>query len=594
MSGARSEMSALDEAILGALLARGWRPVGGVEPLRARVAEPLVDAAVGSRGALRRWVAEGRLDPWWASEALAAHFGLKAVTRSESVSATQTPILAALPRSTRESLIALEAIPLRWEAGSLELAIDNPLDDAVLARIGVLLGGNLVPVVAPVDWIRAAWRRVAECAANRVSPEAASFDRGLPDRESDGGPSGISGAVYEDAPVRPTAAPIGMHPSVNPPAAVSIETVVDTLFEEAIGSRASDIHLEPSETRIRVRHRIDGVLREAGEVAADRAAAVVARTKLLAGMSIVERRRPQDGRFRWRSREGLRDFRVSSVPTIRGESVVIRVLDAASHRDEERDRLSGIFPGETRERWERLIQSHDGLVLITGPTGSGKSATLHASLSRLAESGRKVITIEDPVERELPRVVQVGVRADLGLGFPQALRAVLRQSPEAIAVGEVRDRETARSCLNAALTGHLVFSTLHTADAVGAIVRLRDLGVSSSLLASALRGVVAQRLVRRVCRSCVRSSPVGRENGSCADCRGTGYSGRLAVVELMVVDDTLRALIRRDSGADALRAAAVAAGMRTLAQEAQARMRIGQTTPDELYRVLGSAHSSHP
>jgi type II secretory ATPase GspE/PulE/Tfp pilus assembly ATPase PilB-like protein len=234
-----------------------------------------------------------------------------------------------------------------------------------------------------------------------------------------------------------------------------------------------------------------------------------------------------------------------------------------------------------------LIHATGGLVLVTGPTGSGKSSTLHASLSRLAQTGRKVITIEDPVERELPRVVQVGVRADLGLGFPEALRAVLRQSPEVIAVGEVRDRETARSCLNASLTGHLVFSTVHTADAVGAIVRLRDLGLPPSLLASALRGVVAQRLVRRVCRSCADAPTTVFAAESCAACCGTGFSGRVAVVELLVVDDALRALIRRDAGADALRTAARAAGMRTLAEDGRARVQDGLTTADELSRVLG-------
>jgi type II secretory ATPase GspE/PulE/Tfp pilus assembly ATPase PilB-like protein len=198
-----------------------------------------------------------------------------------------------------------------------------------------------------------------------------------------------------------------------------------------------------------------------------------------------------------------------------------------------------------------------------------------------------VITIEDPVERELPGVVQVGVRADLGLGFPEALRAVLRQSPDVIAVGEVRDRETARSCLNASLTGHLVFSTVHTADAVGAVVRLRDLGLKPSLLASALRGVVAQRLVRRVCRSCAGAPKASSAAESCVVCRGSGFSGRVAVVELLVVDDALRALIRRDAGADVLRTAVRAAGMRTLAEDGRARVRDGLTTSDELSRVLG-------
>lgn len=584
-------MSEADECVLAALLSRGWRPSGGVEALRADASRASSEASVAGGGALRRWVAEGKVDPWWAAEALAAHFGLKVVARGELASPEQARVVAALSWRARGSLIDARVFPLRWMAGSLELAVENPLDDAALARIGAVLDASVVPVVAPAEWIGAAWNWFAELSDSQSEPDTARPEHGLRGQEQSVDAERWEGAVHEDAPIRPPETPSARETSVNPASPVSIESVVDTLFEDAIGSRASDIHLEPSETRIRVRHRIDGILRDAGEVSADHAAAVVARTKLLAGMSIMERRLPQDGRFRWGSRRGMRDFRVSSVPTIRGESVVIRVLEAASEPNDAPTRLAEVFAGEAGARWERLIQSHDGLLLITGPTGSGKSSTLHASLSRLADSGRKVITIEDPVERELPRVVQVGVRAELGLGFPQALRAVLRQSPEVIAVGEVRDRETARGCLNAALTGHLVFSTLHTADAAGAIVRLRDLGVGPSLLASALRGVVAQRLVRRVCATCARSPQTELSAAACTACRGTGYAGRVAVVELLRVDDAMRALIRRDAGADALRAAAGAAGMRTLAQDGRARVRAGLTTPDELYRILGSTYS---
>ncbi len=580
-------MPEADDWILTALLSRGWQPVGGEGPLRVDAARASSEGSGAEGDALRRWVGEGKLDCWWATEALAVHFGLRRVKPGELLPPEHAPLVAVLSQAEHRALVASRVFPLRRVGDALEIAIENPLNEAVLTRIGDVLGAAVVPVLAPDEWIMEAWRTIdvgADGASGvgvaRAGSEA--WAREEIDRAEDG-----AAEVREDAPIRSIRAPIARQSPVNLPAPVSIATVVDTLFEEAIGSRASDIHLEPSETRIRVRHRIDGVLREAGEVHSDHAAAVMARTKLLAGMSIVERRLPQDGRFRWTSRKGTRAFRVSSVPTIRGESVVIRILDDGSGAEGAADPLANVFSGDARERWERLIQSHDGLVLVTGPTGSGKSSTLHASLSQLARAGRKVITIEDPVERELPRVVQVGIRAELGLGFPEALRAVLRQSPEVIAVGEVRDRETARSCLNASLTGHLVFSTLHTADAVGAIVRLRDLGLTPSLLASALRGVVAQRLVRRVCRSCAGLPRAGIAEERCAVCRGTGFSGRVAVVELLVVDDALRAVIRRDAGADALRTAARAAGMRSLAEDGRARTQAGLTTLDELSRVLG-------
>jgi general secretion pathway protein E/type IV pilus assembly protein PilB len=580
-------MPEADEWILSALLARGWRPSGGVDLLRAEAARLRPNGAPPEGDALRCWVAEGKVDPWWAAEALAAHFGLKRVKPGEDVPTEHVPIVAALTPLERRTLIASRVFPLRRIVDALELAIENPLNEAILAEAGSVLGAAVVPVLAPDEWIGRAWQGV-DARADGASGEgvvrvgSAAWGRG----EAEHAENGVM-AVREDAPIWPIEAPSARQTSVNLPAPVSIAAMVDTLFEEAIGSRASDIHLEPSETRIRVRHRIDGVLRDAGEVHSEHAAAVMARTKLLAGMSIVERRLPQDGRFRWSSRRAMRDFRVSSVPTIRGESVVIRILDDAAGSNGSVDPLANVFSGAARERWERLIHAPDGLVLVAGPTGSGKSSTLHASLSRLAQTGRKVITIEDPVERELPGVVQVGVRADLGLGFPEALRAVLRQSPEVIAVGEVRDRETARSCLNASLTGHLVFSTVHTADAVGAVVRLRDLGLKPSLLASALRGVVAQRLVRRVCRSCAGAPKASSAAESCVVCRGSGFSGRVAVVELLVVDDALRALIRRDAGADVLRTAVRAAGMRTLAEDGRARVRDGLTTSDELSRVLG-------
>jgi type II secretory ATPase GspE/PulE/Tfp pilus assembly ATPase PilB-like protein len=586
-------MTEAEEGILAALLARGWRPAGGTEAARV-VAErsgtaPLTAPARGRRSvALAAWVDGGDLDPWWAAEALAAHFGLRAIARGADVPAEAGAVVMALPGAVRRLLSEAGMLPLRRLPSALELAVDNPLDEIALAGVAQRLATPVVPTVAPWSWIAEAWERLdgtnavlqevgnARGFASAENPADASSERELQTLEAR--------AEWRNTPAR-----VQPETSINLPSAVSIGDVVDTLFAEAIVSRASDIHLEPGETRIRVRHRVDGVLREAGEVGGAHAAAVLARTKLLAGLSIVERRLPQDGRFRWMSRRGPRNVRVSSVPTVRGESIVIRILEGDAEAGEAGGTLAGILGAGTREGWERLIRSSDGLLLVTGPTGSGKSSTLHASLRQLAEAGRKVITIEDPVERELPRVVQVGIRPELGLGFPEALRAVLRQSPEVIAVGEVRDRETARSCLNASLTGHLVFSTLHTSDAIGAIVRLRDLGASVPLLATALRGVLAQRLVRRTCRTCARPAPAPVRSAPCRACRGTGFSGRLAVAELLVVKDALRGLIRRGADADTLRTAARQAGMRTLVEDGASRVGDGCTTAGEICRVLGSA-----
>jgi|GEM_PF-2415120 len=586
-------MTEADEGILAALLARGWRPAGGAAAVRAAAERsgraPPTEPARGLRaGALAAWIDGGDLDPWWAAEALAAHFGLRAITRGAEVPAEALAVVAALPVPVRLLLAEAGMLPLRRFPAAVELAVENPLDEAALAGVAQRLAVPVVPTVAPRSWIVEAWDGVDGTGA--VLREVGNT-RGIasPANPADA-LSGLEFQTLEErAEWRNRPARVPPETSVNLPSAVSIGDVVDTLFADAIVSRASDIHLEPGETRLRVRHRVDGVLREAGEVGAAHAAAVLARTKLLAGLSIVERRLPQDGRFRWMSRRGPRNVRVSSVPTVRGESIVIRILEGDGEAGEAGGTLAGILGARTREGWERLIRSSDGLLLITGPTGSGKSSTLHASLRQLAEAGRKVITIEDPVERELPRVVQVGIRPELGLGFPEALRAVLRQSPEVIAVGEVRDRETARSCLNASLTGHLVFSTLHTSDAIGAIVRLRDLGVSGPLLATALRGVLAQRLVRRTCRSCARPAPAPVRPAPCRACRGTGFSGRLAVVELLVVKDALRSLIRRGADADTLRTAARQAGMRTLGEDGASRVDDGGTTAGEIWRVLGSA-----
>lgn len=582
-------MTEADECILAALVACGWRPAGGVEALRTPRGASSTDAKEGPRGPFARWIEEGQLDPWWAAESLAGHFGLRAISRTDPLPDEAKGLASSLSPRDREALMAWVAFPLSRGTTSVEVAVENPLDDALVARLGLVFGLPVVPVVAPAGWIGSAWR---QSLAPRVRPTtrvSRSDEVDRPANEARSTPdSTVEGRVDEDAPRGLRRAPNAPKTPVNLPEPVSIGDMVDTLFAEAIDARASDIHLEPIDSRLRVRLRVDGHLCAAGEIGPNEAAAVIARTKLLAGLSIVERRTPQDGRFRWSSGRRTRDLRVATLPTVRGESVVVRILGGSGDSCTESTRLGDIFPVGTAARWEELIQASDGLMLVTGPTGSGKSSTLHATLSRLVQAGRKVVSLEDPVEREQAGVVQVGIRPDLGLGFPESVRAVLRQSPEVIAVGEIRDGETARSCLNASLTGHLVLTTLHTADAVGAIVRLRDLGMSPSLLASALRGVVAQRLVRRCCRTCSGSPTSASASGrACTACAGGGFLGRVALTELLVVDETLRQLIRVGAPAETLRLAAKAAGFRGLVDHGRDRVHAGITTAAEVARVLG-------
>jgi type II secretory ATPase GspE/PulE/Tfp pilus assembly ATPase PilB-like protein/CheY-like chemotaxis protein len=374
--------------------------------------------------------------------------------------------------------------------------------------------------------------------------------------------------------------------------------LVDHILAEAIASRASDIHLEPEEGGVAVRYRIDGVLRQVMTLPRPAGLPLVSRIKVMAQMDIADRMRPQDGRARV-SVEGVRvDLRISTLPASHGEKVVIRILDSRSTV------LSidglGLLPEEV-ERIEHLVGLREGIVLVTGPTGSGKTTTLYSALKAIQERSVNIVTVEDPVEYKMPGIVQVQTNEKAGLTFASALRSILRQDPDVILVGEIRDRETATIAVQASLTGHLVLSTLHTIDAGSSIARLVDIGIEPYKLAAALKGVVAQRLLRRLCVHCrkvssepvpprlhrwipadtVLYSPVG-----CSECAKTGYYGRMAVVEVLLVDEDVDQAIAANESADRITEVARANGMRTLWDSGITHVRDGQTSLEEVLRVL--------
>nr|WP_295941506.1 ATPase, T2SS/T4P/T4SS family [uncultured Acidovorax sp.] len=377
--------------------------------------------------------------------------------------------------------------------------------------------------------------------------------------------------------------------------------LVNAIIGRVTDLRASDVHLEPFDDGLHVRYRVDGVISTAEIVPPRHSAAVNSRVKLMAHLDIAERRLPQDGRIKTRVKGRELDLRVSTVPTVHGESVVMRVLDRSSVLFSLEDMG---FARTTLQRFNGLLARPHGILLVTGPTGSGKTTTLYAALSKIDADAHKIITVEEPVEYQLEGINQIQVHAQIGLTFARALRSILRQDPDIIMIGEMRDGETAQIAVQSALTGHLVLSTLHTNTAAGAVVRLTDMGVERYLITSSVNGVLSQRLVRRLCKLCrephlpeasvlettglgrflAPGAPIYRAVG-CERCRGTGYSGRTGVHELLVVDDVLRRAILDGADASLLHAKAVAAGMISLYDDGLRKVAEGQTSLDEVLRV---------
>ncbi|MDH7568333.1 MAG: type II secretion system ATPase GspE [Armatimonadota bacterium] len=473
--------------------------------------------------------------------------------------------------------VALRAqmLPLSLDNGTLTVACADPLDLQSLEDIRVLVGRNIRPVVAGPDEIR---RVLEQNYMERLIQDVHDQD------------SEISADDLDIADLQKMAGE------------TVVIRLVNMIFHQAVRDGASDIHIEPFEREVKVRYRIDGVLRESSSPPRRLHPAIVSRIKILADMNIAERRLPQDGRIRLRVSERQIDVRVSTVPTLYGESVVMRILDKETA-------LRGLpelgVPGDTLERFRQLIHRPYGIILVTGPTGSGKTTTLYAALQEIYSPELKILTIEDPVEYQLPGVNQIQVRPNIGLTFATGLRHIVRQDPDVIMVGEIRDGETAEIAIHAALTGHLVFSTLHTNDAAGAVSRLLDMGAEPYLVASSLIGAVAQRLVRLNCPACkqpdaplpealeaVGITPEQARQGTfmrgakCEQCGFTGYRGRAAVFELLLIDDEIRRMIvGRASSTEIKRYALANQGMKTLIADGREKILAGLTTIDSVLRV---------
>ncbi|MGV3494001.1 MAG: type II secretion system ATPase GspE [Ramlibacter sp.] len=354
--------------------------------------------------------------------------------------------------------------------------------------------------------------------------------------------------------------------------------MLNALLTQAARDGASDIHIEPYERHSSVRFRVDGALREVVQPNRALHSALISRLKIMADLDISEKRLPQDGRISLRIGTRAVDVRVSTLPSAHGERAVLRLLD----KSESKISLESVgMTGATLERFLALIGQPHGIILVTGPTGSGKTTTLYAALSRLDASTSNIMTVEDPIEYELPGIGQTQVNPKIDLDFAKALRAILRQDPDVIMIGEIRDFETAQIAIQASLTGHLVLATLHTNDAVSAVTRLTDMGVEPFLLSSSLLGVLAQRLVRRLCEHCkVDGTPKG-----CAHCGYTGYQGRTGIFELMVADEGIRALVHARASEAEIREAALAGGMRLMREDGDRLVREGITSREEVLRV---------
>ena len=472
-----------------------------------------------------------------------------------------------------------KVVPISQLDSSLLVAIGDPLNFDTFDSLSFLLKRDVEFVCASPDSINAALLKYyvnADDAFNILSEQLGEIESSDPNSAT--GSDGFESESVDDTPVI---------------------KMVKMMLVEAHRMRASDIHLEPLEKRFRVRFRIDGVLHEIQNPPKKLQSAIISRIKIMTGsMSIAEKRLPQDGRIQVNLGKSSIDLRVSTVPTSHGESIVMRILDKSSL-------VLGLpelgFLSDDQEIFERLLQLPDGILLVTGPTGSGKSTTLYACLNYINKPDRKIITVEDPVEYQMTGINQVQVNADIGMTFPAALRSMLRQAPNIIMIGEIRDAETANIAINASLTGHLVFSTLHTNDAPGAVARLVDIGVPPFLVSSSVRGIIAQRLVRKLCPKCkqphqltevemralridasqLSDTAVMRPVG-CEACRFLGYRGRMGIFELFLIDDEVRYMINEKASTIQLRKRARELGMRTLREDGVRKVLSGMTSAEEV------------
>jgi general secretion pathway protein E/type IV pilus assembly protein PilB len=544
-----------------------------------KVAETRREAQAAGVGVVDLLVANKAVKPADVTQAKASHFGAEVVNLNELKIADD--VISAIPRNIARKY---RVVPIYKHDSNITIAIADPSDLDTIDSLTHLLQAEIDLRVASEADIEAALSKYYAERGSGVATDprlqAVIEDLTRDHVELEAAAMGDGAVVEADAP---------------------LIKLVNSIIVEAFKMRASDIHLEPLSKTFRMRYRIDGVLHEIKAPPKRLQAAVLSRLKIQSNMSISEHRIPQDGRIQTSVGGKLIDLRVSCLPTNHGESIVMRILD------KEGLRLGlpelGFFTDD-QQTFERLIGLPDGILLVTGPTGSGKTTTLYSCLHFINRPDRKIITVEDPVEYLLSGINQVQVSEAVGLTFSMALRAILRQAPNVIMIGEIRDLETATIAINASLTGHLVFSTLHTNDAPSAVTRLIDIGVKPFLVASSTRGLMAQRLVRKVCRQC--ASPclpteaemrtlgldvTGLQGATflkgkgCPNCANTGYRGRFGIFEIFVIDDEARKLIYEKVSSSVLRARAREMGMRTLREDGVRKTQAGLTTPDEVIRA---------
>jgi general secretion pathway protein E len=485
------------------------------------------------------------------------------------------PEIEAIELSPGEFALKNQVLPLMLREGALVVAMGSLESLSAVDDLGILIGKPVIPVLADASLIR---EKIEEFFLEKILKGLPSDEGGSADIEDSTDLADLTKMATETAVVQ----------------------MVNLLFAQAVRDGASDIHIEPYEREVKVRYRIDGILHEALRPPKRLHSAIVSRLKILGELNIAERRLPQDGRIKLNIAGRSVDVRLSIVPTVHGERAVMRLLDKTTA-------LLGLeelgMGADVLVKFRKLISVPHGIILATGPTGSGKSTTLYAALQEIYSPATNILTIEDPVEYQVPGISQIQVRPGIGLTFAAGLRSFLRQDPDIIMVGEIRDHETAEIAIHAALTGHLVFSTLHTNDAAGAVTRLLDMGVEPYLVASSVIGVVAQRLLRRVCSNC--STPyepdpevlgaIGikdttnanfRKGAGCDKCQGSGYRGRQGLYEMFLVDEEVRKMTVTRESSSKLRDHAVAnQGMRTLLGDGRLAVLAGKTTPAEVLRV---------
>lgn len=506
-------------------------------------------------------------------KSLSEQLGFKYLTFSEF-----PKVLPDNPYPSVKFLKQYKLVPIGSEDNVLKIAMTDPLDKYAIEALRAFSGKN-------IEIFLSSEKDITEAIEQYFSGNVrmTTIMEGMREDEID------------------SAGTVGMQEDVHHLRDMAFEApivkLVNMLITRAVESRASDIHIEPFENNVKVRYRIDGALNELEPLPKRIQSAVISRIKIMSRLNIAERRLPQDGRIKLRVTGRDIDLRISSMPTIYGESIVMRILDRGSALIQ----LSSLgFPEETLEKYARLINLPYGMLLVTGPTGSGKTTTLYASLSQINSQDKKIITVEDPIEYQIEGINQIQVKPKIGLTFANGLRHIVRQDPDIIMVGEIRDTETADISIHSALTGHLVFSTLHTNDAPGAVTRLLDMGIESFLASSSIVGVLAQRLVRVICPFCKKPFTVPPEiadkvqlpetvvtyyGTGCEECRFTGYKDRTGIFELMVMTEGIRHLVLEKSSSDVIRQIAVSQGMQILRECGWQKVKEGITTIDEVLRV---------